>query len=189
MWLGYAAQRLGRRTGGRLPRPAVLSFALLSVFFALNRGGRFYPPDIDTEGPGNDFALTERSHAYLRLTTIQKEAMAYLETLPEGTRVYYGHYEHYLFTYPELGYASGPLSNGHNLSLESLTEVLQGPTPLTCLYVLYNYPWLGGEKMRELFQFADAETDLSREDVREFRDGRYLISLTRIRYADSVCPV
>ncbi|MEN8144629.1 MAG: hypothetical protein ABFS14_06710 [Gemmatimonadota bacterium] len=188
LWVGYAARTLARRLGGRVKRPAVVTFVLLSLFFALNHGGQFYPLDVHTEGPGNDFPLTERSHAYIRLNAIQKEAVAYLETLPNGTPVYYGHFEHYLFSYPGLGYASGPLLNGHNLTLESVPDLVSGPDPPTCLYVLYNYPWLGGSFIRRLFQLADAETDLAREVVREFRDGRYSISLTRIRHVDSTCP-
>jgi hypothetical protein len=123
MWTGYAAQRLG---ASRLDSPAAVCFAILCGLFALNGHGVLYPMDIDTEGPGNDPALTERSNAYRRLQAIQMEAIQYLETLPEGMPVYYGHYEHYLFTYPKLGYANAPLSNGHDFSVESLAELIRG---------------------------------------------------------------
>ena len=102
---------------------------LLSAFFAVNSSGTLYPLDIDTEGPGNDPALTERSGAYRRLFALQIEALRALQELPEETPVYYGHYEHYLFNYAGLGFADAPLSNGHNLSVESLSQLI-GEEPI-----------------------------------------------------------
>lgn len=186
LWLGFVVKRL---LGGRRDLPASLVFALLAVFFALNHDGRFYPSDVDIEGPGNNHALAERSHAYLRLDGIQREAMAYLETLPQEALVYYGHYEHFLFSYPGLGYARKPLPNGHNLYIHPPTSVLDDPSAVTCLYVLYNYPWLGGAWAGRLVQMADSEERLSREVVQEFRDGRYVIYLIRIENADADCAV
>ncbi len=185
LWTGYAAQRLG---ASRLDSPAAVCFAILCGLFALNGRGVLYPMDIDTEGPGNDPALTERSNAYRRLQAIQVEAVRFLETLPEGTPVYYGHYEHYLFTYPELGYAKAPLSNGHDFSVESLAELIRGESFPPCVYALFNYPWLGGEKILGLIRFATESPDLSSEIVREFRDGRYVIVLVLIRSGQADCP-
>ena len=153
-----------------------------------NTHGALYPLDIDTEGPGNDPLLTERSNAYRRLQSIQMEAVRFLEALPEGTPVYYGHYEHYLLSYPELGYASAPLSNGHNFSVESLAELVRAESFPPCVYTLFNYPWSGGEKIRGLIRFAAESPDRSSEIVREFRDGRYVIVLVLIRNGDAVCP-
>ena len=102
---------------------------MLSAFFAVNSSGTLYPLDIDTEGPGNDPALTERSGAYRRLFALQIEALRALQELPEETPVYYGHYEHYLFNYAGLGFADAPLSNGHNLSVESLSQLI-GEEPI-----------------------------------------------------------
>jgi hypothetical protein len=185
MWTGYVAQRLG---SSRLRSPAAVCFAVLCGFFALNWNGALYPMDIDTEGPGNDPALTERSNAYRRLQAIEMEAIGFLETLPAGVPVYYGHYEHYLFSYPELGYASAPLSNGHNFSVESLAELIRGEPFPPCVYALFNYPWSGGEKIRGLIRFAADSPNLTSEVVREFRDGRYVIVLIRVANGAAVCP-
>ena len=185
MWTGYAAQRLG---ASRLDSPAAVCFAILCGLFALNGHGVLYPMDIDTEGPGNDPPLTERSNAYRRLQAIQVEAVRFLETLPEGTPVYYGHYEHYLFSYPELGYANAPLSNGHDFFVESLAELVRGESFPPCVYALFNYPWLGGEKIRGLIRIAAESPNLSSEVVREFREGRYVIVLVLIRSGDADCP-
>ena len=186
LWVGHGVKRL---LGRRLTSPAAVCFVLLSAFFALNTSGALYPLDIDTEGPGNDPPLTERSKAYRRLLALEVDAIQALNELPEGVPVYYGHYEHYLLKYPGLGYSSGPLSNGHNFSVESLAELIRGEPMPPCVYVLFNYPWLGGEKILGLLRFAETTQGLSAEVVREFRDGRYVIILARIRTGDADCPV
>ena len=186
LWLGYGVKRL---LGRRLDSPAAVCFVLLSAFFALNTNGALYPLDIDTEGPGNDPALTERSNAYRRLLALEMDAIRALEELPEGAPVYYGHYEHYLLKYPGLGYSSGPLSNGHNFSVESLAELIRGEPMPPCVYALFNYPWLGGQKILGLIRFAETTPELSADVVQEFRDGRYVIILARIRRGDADCPV
>ena len=186
LWLGYGVKRL---LAPRLNSPAAVCFVILSAFFALNTNGVLYPIDIDTEGPGNDPPLTERSNAYRRLLALEMDAIRALEELPEGVPIYYGHYEHYLFQYPGLGYASGPLSNGHNFKVESLAELIRGEPMPPCVYALFNYPWLGGEKIRGLIGFAEDTPGLSAEVVEEFRDGRYVIILARIRRGDADCLV
>ncbi len=185
LWLGYAIKRL---LGRRLDSPVAACFVLLSVFFAFNTNGALYPLDINTEGPGNDPPLTERSNAYRRLHALELNAIRPLEELPEGVPVYYGHYEHYLLEYPGLGYSKGPLSNGHNFRVESLAELIRREPMPACLYALFNYPWLGGEKILGLIGFAEASAGLSIDVVREFRDGRYAITLTRIRSRGADCP-
>ena len=185
LWFGYS---FGRLSSTRLPSATAVCFVLLSAFFTVNSSGTLYPLDIDTEGPGNDPALTERSSAYRRLLFLQIEALGALQDLPEGTPVYYGHYEHYLLNYAGLGFADAPLSNGHNLSVEPLADLL-GVEPMPpCVYALYNYPWLGGQKIRRLIGYADAEEGLSSEIVQEFRDGRYTIVLVRISKDGATCP-
>ncbi len=185
LWFGYA---FGRLLSTRLPSATAVCFVLLSAFFAVNSYGVLYPLDIDTEGPGNDPPLTERSNAYRRLLALEVQAVQALQDLPEGTPVYYGHYEHYLFNYAGLGFADVPLSNGHNFSVESLADLIRGEPMPPCIYALYNYPWLGGEKIRGLIGYADVEEDLSSEIVQEFRDGRYTLLLARIWRDGAVCP-
>ena len=186
LWFGYGVKRLLDR---RLDSPAAVCFVILSACFAVNTNGALYPLDIDTEGPGNDPALTERSNAYRRLLALERDAIRALEDLPEGVPVYYGHYEHYLLEYPGLGYSSGPLSNGHNFSVESLAELITREPIPPCVYVLFNYPWLGGGKILGLIRFAERTSGLSHDVVQEFRDGRYVIILAQIRRGDADCQV
>jgi len=186
VWIGLAVKHTLGRLSARAPATA---FAILAAVFALNTSGVLYPLDIDTEGPGNDPPLTERSNAYKKLLALQLEAMQALQELPRGVPVYYGHFEHYLFRYPQLGYARGPLADGHNFNVESLAPLAQAQPFPDCVYALFNYPWLGGERILGLIRLADARPDVSAEIVREMRDGRYAILLIRVQRADATCPV
>ena len=186
IWLGYGFKRL---LSTRLTSPAAVCFFTLSVFFATNANGAFYPLDINTEGaPGNNFSLTERSNAYRRLLALEVEAIRFVEELPDESPIYYGLYEHYLFSYPQLGYVTRPLANGQRLSPESLEALLQTEPFPACVYALYNYPWLGGEHVRDLLLYASRTEALSSEIVREFRDGRYTMVVIRFRNGDQTCP-
>lgn len=184
LWFGYGAKRL---LVGRVSSPAAVALSVLCGFFALNGGGVFYPLDVDTDAPGNDPSLTERSNAYRRLLALEVEATRHLATLPETAQIYYGHPEHYLFNYPAMGYVDAPLANGHNLFLEGLPKDPQALP--ACLYMLYNYGWLGGELMRILIQYASVQEGVSTEVIEEFSDGRYKISLIRYRRGEADCPV
>lgn len=184
LWMGVAVKRLA---GRRMPLAAGVAFVVLGGLFAINTNGALYPSDIDTEGPGNDPPLTERSNAYRRLLALEREAVHAIETLPADAPVYYGHYEHYLLSYPGLGYVSSPRPNGHDLSMESVTPLITGEPLPPCSYALYNYPWLGGANIRQLIDFAESDPDLSSEVVREFRDGRYVITLVAIQRGDAHC--
>jgi hypothetical protein len=166
-----------------------LFYLYSSLFFFINADGRLYPRDVDTQGPGNDPPLTERSNAYERLYRLQREAIAYLETLPADAQVYYGHYEHFLLEFPQLGYASGPLEGGRNLFLVDVDESRIGGATPPCVYFLVNYPWLGAEKILKLLAVVEARADLVSETVREFRDHPYQISLIGVRGTDGDCRV
>ncbi len=185
LWLGYAARRVA---GRRLPHAATALFVALCIGFAINTNGRLYPPDVDTEGPGNDPPLTERSNAYRRLLALQMEAMDALQGLPRGVPVYYGQFEHYLLRYPGMGYARGPLSEGHNFNVESLSPLASAEPFPACVYALYSYPWLGGDKIRGLVRLPEARPELSTHVVRELRDDRYVIRLVRVQRRDAECP-
>jgi len=185
LWVAHAVDRWA---GAKASWASGAALVALAVLFVANRGGALYPSDVDTEGPGNDPALTERSNAYRRLLALQIEAVRALEALPAGAPIYYGHYEHYLFAYPELGYARAPLANGHDFSVESLAMLIRAEDMPSCIYALHNYPWLGGERILGLIRFAVQSPDLEAEVVREIRDGHYVITLFEIRRAGADCP-
>ena len=186
LWTALAVKRT---LAQRSPRAPAIALAILAAAFAVNTNGVLYPVDVDTEGPGNDPPLTERSNAYRRLLGLQLEAVDALQALPRGVPIYYGHLEHYLFRYPDLGYARGPLANGHNFHVESLAPLATAQPFPDCVYTLFNYPWLGGEKILGLIRLAEVRPDATAEIVRELRDGRYAILLIRVQRAGATCPV
>jgi hypothetical protein len=184
LWFGYGVRELLPRR----PQASTVAFAALAALFAVNQNGVLYPRDVDTEGPGNDPALTERSNAYRRLQALQLEAVRFLEELPRDTWVYYGQYEHFLFNYPEMGWVRGPLAHGHNLFLERVPDLERADAYPPCVLALYSYPWAGGDKVRVLLERARASELLSTEVLRVFRDPPYEITLHRIRRGTEECP-
>jgi len=186
VWLGHVAQRLGE--GRRWPVP--VCFAIVAVISAVNTNGVLYPSEIDADGPGNSPVMTERSNAYRRLMAVEMEAVRSLKDLPPTVPVYYGLQEHYLLTYPGLGYTDGPLANGHNLNSPSVTvaTLTQRESMPPCFYALLTFPWLGGHKIRELLEYIETQDDLSSEIAREFRDGRYVMTLYRVQKQGALCP-
>ena len=185
LWFGYALHRL---VGARWPSVMPAVFAVLAAVFAVNTNGVLYPSDIDSRRPGYDHALTERSNAYRQLLALEVQAIAAVKTLPAGVPVYYGHYEHYLLNYPGLGFSDGPPPLGHNLQLVSLDDVIREVSVTPCIYALYGDPFLGGEKVLELLSYAEANEHVSSEIVQEFRNGRYVMTLFRIRRDGARCP-
>jgi hypothetical protein len=81
-----------------------------------------------------------------------------------------------------------PVVHRHNFSAESLAELLRGGPMPPCFYAFYNYPRLGGEKIRGLTRYAEVDEEFSSEIVEEFRDGRYALILARIRRDGAACP-
>lgn len=185
LWVGYGIRRLA---GRRLPRAPAVAFATLALLFALNTNGALYPSDLMPEGLGNDPPLTERSNAYRRLLALQIEGMRALQALPPGVPIYYGHLEHYLFAYPGMGYARGPLAGGHNFGVESLAPIARAEPFPPCVYAFYSNPWVGGDKVHGLIRLPTARPELVADVVREFRDGPYEMRLVRIRRRDADCP-
>jgi hypothetical protein len=185
LWMGYGVKRLA---GRRLPRAPALTFGALAAVFAINTNGILYPSDVMPEGLGNDPPLAERSNAYRRLIALQLEGMQALEELPSGVPVYYGLLEHYLFRYPGMGYARGPLGDGHNFGVESLAPIARADPFPPCVYALYGYPWVGGDRVHGLIRLPTARPELTAEVVREFEDGPYEMRLVRIRQRGADCP-
>lgn len=184
LWSGYIVKST---MSARFPSAVAVCLGLLCGWFGANSNGALYPLDINTGGPGNDHALTERSNAYRRQLAVELQAIRAVKALPDGVLVLYGHYEHYLLNYPGLGFADGPLSNGHNLYIESLDEITKSAPMPPCVYALYSYPWLGGGRILDLIKMADTDADLTQETIQEFRDGPYTMSLIRFQQTGAVC--
>jgi hypothetical protein len=73
--------------------------------------------------------------------------------------------------------------------MESLAPLATAQPFPDCVYALFNYPWLGGEKILGLIRLAEVRPDVTAEIVREIRDGRYAILRIKVQRADATCPV
>lgn len=180
--LFWVTLRIHGSTNGRLTFPFIGAVLLWGV---LNYNGALYPSDIDTEGPGNDFALTERSMAYRSLDRVQRDAVDHLATLPGSYPIFYGPYEHYLTNYPGLGYTHGPLPNGRLMHLDHQWQSVVEASP--CVYAVYNHPWLGGERIRTLAEEVAPALGMVHDTAASFREGRYVVTIHRFQRSAGDC--
>jgi hypothetical protein len=139
----FGQTRFGRRATG-------IGLAIFAFVFVMNRKGELYYPPV----PANEFAIAERSSEYLDLLSAQRQAIDALADLPDETAIIYGLPEHFLLSYPTMGYVDEKPSNGTCLMLEepySGGRLADYPDDFT---MLYNYLWLGGLRMQALLKQA-----------------------------------
>jgi hypothetical protein len=154
--------------------------AVLIVFIAwtaLNRNGTYYP-DNDI----NNFPLAERSGAYVELIELHRVETRELEALPAGVPVIYDQPTHIRFSYPLLGYAEKPLRDGINIvQTETLRNIEDFPEEF---YLLYEYPWLGGDLIRAVWRQAEEEPG-RHVQIRDVRAAQYRSRLIHVTSEDT----
>ncbi|MEW5850554.1 MAG: hypothetical protein AB2A00_17340 [Myxococcota bacterium] len=92
----------------RVRWPLPVGAAGLAIFFLINQQGRLYtPPD------SNDGCWAERSLDYKDLLALHQGLAARAEELPPDVTKYYSIAEHYLTSYPDMGYVTRVPQNGH----------------------------------------------------------------------------
>lgn len=157
---------------------AAALLALLLVFSVVNHDGRFYPNN-DSE----NFALIERSDAYRGLLDLHMKGVDALVAASQSGPVFYAQPDHYRLGYPLMGYATGPLSNGHSIRHEAPFQngrLEDFPDSFTALH---DMNWLGGEIIADLWR--QAETDPTRTvEVTTLRAGQFTSSLIHIDTVD-----
>jgi hypothetical protein len=148
MLLGLAAVAHRQRASA----VAFGGLALLLVFSIANRNGSFYA-DNDLE----NFALIERSGAYVALLDLQQMGIQAVVALPDDVPVFYDQPVHYKLSYPQMGYAQGPIPGGHSIFHETpFRDGRLADFPAE-FYMLYEYPWLGGEIIQSVREQALAD--------------------------------
>lgn len=159
-------------------RATVMTGLLVVGLFLANRSGWLYgyqkiPFD-------NAFGLAERSEEYLDAYLAQRDGVRALAALPPEVPLFYSLPEHYLLQYPEMGYAPGPLAQGHCLFHEAPYNrpKLQDFPPQ--FYLFYFYPWLGGQQARHVAAQAQQSPDHRLEEVAVYRHGRYYSVIMRV---------
>ena len=135
---------------------------------AINRNGDFYP-----DNNINNFPLIERSGAYVDLAQLQLTEIRALEELPANVPVFYDQPTAIKLSYPLLGYADGPLANGRNIAREPTLRSGNLEDFPEDFYLLYEYPWLGGDILRTVWRQAEDdpgyEVQIQQLEVAQFR--------------------
>ncbi|MEJ2542114.1 MAG: hypothetical protein P8188_19475, partial [Gemmatimonadota bacterium] len=152
-----------RRLSGRL---RALPGTLFLVLFLANMGGRLEPPSM------NLYPLAERSLAYEKLLSVQQASLDRLQELGQTMPTYYDHFAHYRLSYPETGWAAGPLESG------TPVRITRNPTwrELTGMpdefALLIEAEWLGGEELAAIERRATASPEWTVE-TEVFEEGEF----------------
>lgn len=147
---------------------------MAALFFLANREGHFYPDPATT-----NFAITERSMAYVELAQLQDLGLRTVVEAAGETPVFYGLSESYRLSFPEMGHGQTRPANGHCIYFESpyLLARLEDFPP--AFFVLYDYPWLGGAEARQVVHQAQSDPRYDVE-VATLRVGRFESYLARV---------
>lgn len=151
-------------------RGASVVLALLALFFAANRHG-----DLDgvyPSVPGNEFSLAERSAEYRDLLAVQRRLLSAAAALPADLPVLYGLPEHFFLHYPRMGYADGPLPDGHCVWLEPRLRRARLADLPERFAILYDFVGYGGRELQSLLRQARADP-ARRVRITRFEQGRY----------------
>ncbi len=144
--LATIAHRMQARTA------AFVGLAVILAFSIANRNGDFYA-DNDHE----NFALIERSGAYVDLLELQRMGIDALTVAATDQPAFYSHPDHYRLSYPEMGYAAQRLQDGHNLKTDlpySAGDLADYPDTFV---MLHDWNWLGGEVVKLVWNQALAD--------------------------------
>jgi len=155
-------------------RTAVLALVVLSIISVVNRDGTLYPQR-DNEA----FPIAERSGAYRDLLELQFQGTTALIEAGRSGPVFYAQPEHYRFNYPLMGYASGPLPDGHSIEHELPYREARLTDFPDSFVMLFEFDWLGGEEIQEVWDQAAVDPTRS-VVVTTITAGDYASSLIKV---------
>ena len=161
--------------------------ALVLIGSVINQDGVLYPNEVNREGLGANFGVTERSGAYRKLLSVQRAGIELLSKLPSQIPVFYEHHNHYVFQYPEMGYTSQPLKNGHNIFVEEpyRSGLLKDYPP--CFVMFYFSPFLGGKNMLRVVKEAELSPEWNSQVIQTIENGPYLGYLIKVWKEGTSC--
>jgi hypothetical protein len=176
----FVVRRIGQRAFHVL-------IGLALVGFVINQDGALYPNEVNREGLGANFGVTERSGAYRKLLSVQETGIEQLSKIPSEVPVFYEHHNHYIFQYPEMGYTHQPLNNGHNIFVEEpyRSGLLKDYPP--CFVMFYFSPFLGGRNMLRVVQQAESLPEWNNEVIQTINNGPYLGYLIKVWKEGTLC--
>jgi len=169
------------------PRVFHILIVLALICFVINQDGVLYPNEVNREGLGSNFGVTERSGAYRQLLSVQKMGIELLSKIPSEIPVFYEHHNHYIFQYPEMGYTRQPLKNGHNIFVEEPYRhgLLKDYPP--CFVMFYFSPFLGGKNMLHVVKQTELLPEWNSEVIQTIENGPYLGYLIKVWKEGTPC--
>ena len=170
------------------PRAFHILIALALIGFVINQNGALYPNEVNREGLGSNFGVTERSGAYRKLLSVQEKGIELLSRVPSEVPIFYEHHNHYVAQYPEMGYISQPLKNGHNIFVEEpyRSGSLKDYPP--CFVMFYFSPFLGGKNMLRVVKQAELSPEWNTQVIQTIENGPYLGYLIKVWRGGTPCP-
>jgi hypothetical protein len=169
------------------PRVFHAFIALALIGFVINQDGALYPSEVNREGLGSNFGVTERSGAYRKLLTVQRTGIELLSKIPSEIPVFYEHHNHYAFQYPEMGYARQPLKNGHNIFVEEPYRSGHLNDYPPCFVMFYFSPFLGGKNMLRVVKQAEVLPEWESEVIQTIENGPYRGYLIKVWKEGAPC--
>ncbi|MFH0786991.1 MAG: hypothetical protein V2B13_05160 [Pseudomonadota bacterium] len=157
------------------------------ICFVINQDGLLYPNEVNREGLGSNFGVTERSGAYRKLLSVQKMGIELLSNVPSEIPVFYEHHNHYIYQYPEMGYTSHSLENGHNIFVEEPYRrgLLKDYPP--CFIMFYFSPFLGGKNMLSVVKQTELLPEWNNEVIQTVENPPYLAHLIKVWKEGTPC--
>ncbi|SMP72077.1 hypothetical protein SAMN06295888_11874 [Desulfonatronum zhilinae] len=169
-------------TFNKLPINSAFKVFILLIFIAvsiLNRNGLLYPPI-----PISSIAMAERSEEYINGYLVQKEYTELIEkNVPAEVPVYVSLPDFYLMNYPVSGYVTESLSNIHYI-IHTLKNNGQNFYYPDHFFLVYSYPWLGGQMIARMIQDVMRNDEFSHEIVASYERGffsAYVFEVNRVK--------
>lgn len=156
------------------PRTAAAVVVLFIALFVLNERGAFYP-----RNTANDGSVAERSLEYRDLLSVQRQGAKAIEALAYAASAFYGYPEQYLFGYPEMGFVSRRLPDGHCIGIERPYSRAQLADFPSHFFVVVDYGSLGGQQIRAVIGKA-LDSGWTCRPRAEFVSGDYRLLIVEI---------
>lgn len=102
-----------------------------------------------------------------------------MEELPDSVPVFFDQSTHLRFKYPLMGYAEGPLPNGRYVLHDERAKGGRLEVFPDEFYMMYEYPWMGGEIFRSILEQANANPAI-KVSVAEISSGQFRSQLIRV---------
>lgn len=152
---------------------------VLSVFFTINRDGRYYP---DLGVSINSFSAVERSYEYLNFFNIQHDSVVSLVELQNGLPAFVTRGEYYYLSSPLMGYINKKVKNIFLVVKEPYNRANLGDYPEEFLVLdIPTNPFHGGAIVKNVLTSARSHPAYTVTVLKLLQRGGYSSVIYRVR--------